>query len=330
METIHLGVLDRDVSRVGLGTWAVGGWMWGGTNEEQSINTIRAAVEKGVNLIDTAPIYGFGRSEEIVGKALAAIGDREKIVLATKVALEWNNGNVNRNASRERIFKEIDDSLKRLQTDYIDIYQVHWPDESVPIEETADAMRSLFEKKKIRAIGVSNFSPAQMDAFRKIAPLHTCQPPYNLFERGVESDVLPYCKKHGIAVLAYGALCRGLMSGKMTADRKFEGDDLRKYDPKFQQPRLSQYLSATERLGTLAKEKYGKEVIHLAVRWILDRGVEVALWGGRRPDQMNPLDNVSGWKLDSDSLNQIDEILDSTITEPVGPEFMAPPTREAS
>jgi len=325
MEMTRFDVLNRDISRVGLGTWAIGGWMWGGTDEKESINTIRAAVERGVNLIDTAPIYGFGRSEDIVGKALAEIGDREKIVLATKVALEWNDGKVNRNASKKRILKEIDDSLRRLQTEYIDIYQIHWPDPAVPIEETADAMNSLFEKKKIRAIGVSNFSPDQMRAFRKVAPLHTCQPPYNVFEREIEDDVLPYCAEHGIAVLAYGALCRGLLTGKMTADRKFEGDDLRNYDPKFQEPRFAQYLSASARIDDLAKTKYGKRVIDLAVRWILDRHVEVALWGGRHPAQMEALDGVSGWSLDEDSIRQIDSILESTITDPVGPEFMAPP-----
>lgn len=325
METTKLDALNREVSRIGLGTWAIGGWMWGGTDESESIETIRAAVDRGVNLIDTAPIYGFGRSEEIVGKALVQIGDREKIVLATKAALEWNDGKVNRNASRKRILKEIDDSLTRLRTEYIDIYQIHWPDSAVPVEETAETMKYLFEHQKIRAIGVSNFSPDQMEAFRKVAPLHTCQPPYNLFERGIENDVLPYCVENGITVLAYGALCRGLLSGKMTADREFEGDDLRKYDPKFKEPRLGQYLAASGKLDELAMQKYGKRVIDLAVRWILDRGVQVALWGGRHPSQMEALGGVSDWSVDGDAMKQIDGILASTITAPVGPEFMAPP-----
>ena len=156
------------VSRVGLGTWAIGGWMWGGTDEEESVKTIRAAVDRGVNLIDTAPAYGFGRSEEIVGRAIAERQLRSRVVIATKTGLEWKDGKVFRNASRDRIMHEVTDSLRRLQTDYIDIYQVHWPDPLVPIEETAEAMQTLFDQGKIRAIGVSNFSVAQIERFRHI------------------------------------------------------------------------------------------------------------------------------------------------------------------
>ena len=208
------------VSRVALGTWAIGGWMWGGTDEAESVATIRAAVEHGINVIDTAPAYGFGRSEEIVGKALAEGGLRSRVLIATKVGLEWKDGNVFRNASRARIMREIEDSLRRLRTDHIDIYQVHWPDPRVDIEETAEAMQALFQQGKIRAIGVSNFSVEQMQQFRRVAPLHVLQPPYNLFERGIEADVLPYCRKNGIATFGYGALCRGLLSGRMTADSR--------------------------------------------------------------------------------------------------------------
>src|SRR5438270_2383636 len=180
------------VSRVALGTWAMGGWMWGGTDARESVATIGSALDRGINLIDTAPVYGFGVSEEIVGKALADSGLRSRAVIATKVGLEWRDGKVYRNATRRRIVQEIDESLARLRTDYIDIYQVHWPDPLVPIEETADAMASLYQQGKILAIGVSNFSVAQMEAFRRAAPLHVLQSPYNLFERGIEDEVLPY------------------------------------------------------------------------------------------------------------------------------------------
>ena len=232
IESVAIPGTSIVASRVALGTWAIGGWMWGGTDEAESIRTIHAAVDQGITLIDTAPVYGFGRSEEIVGKALADKGRRKRVNIATKVALDWNDGRVFRNASKERIFKEIDDSLRRLQTDVIDIYQVHWPDPNTPIEETAAAMEALHRAGKIRAIGVSNFSPAQMDTFRSIAPLHTAQPPYNLFERAIEADVLPYCSEKRIATLAYGALCRGLLSGRMNAATQFSGDDLRRNDPK--------------------------------------------------------------------------------------------------
>jgi len=183
------------VSRVGLGTWAIGGWMWGGTDEKESVRTIHAAVDRVITLIDTAPAYGFGRSEEIVGRAIADHDLRSRVVIATKTGLEWKDGKVFRNASRERILREADDSLRRLRTDYIDIYQVHWPDPLVPIEETAEAMQSLFDQGKIRAIGVSNFSVAQIERFRRVAQLHVMQPPYNLFEREIESELLPYCRQ---------------------------------------------------------------------------------------------------------------------------------------
>src|ERR1700719_4282344 len=180
-----------EMSRVALGTWAVGGWMWGGTDEAQSVATIRAALEHGINVIDTAPAYGFGRSEEIVGQAIAEAKLRSRVLIATKVGLAWENGKVFRNASRARIMREVEDSLRRLRTDYIDIYQVHCPDPLVTIEETAGAMDALLRQGKIRAIGVSNFSVGQMEQFRRVAPLHVLQPPYNLFERAIDADVPP-------------------------------------------------------------------------------------------------------------------------------------------
>ena len=286
------------VSRVGLGTWAIGGWMWGGTDEEESIKTIHAAVERGISLIDTAPAYGFGRSEEIVGRAIADGGLRSRVVIATKVGLEWKDGKIFRNASRDRILREATNSLRRLKTDYIDIYQVHWPDPLVPIEETAEAMQTLFDQGKIRAIGVSNFSSAQIERFRRVAELHVVQPPYNLFEREIENQLLPYCRQSELATLTYGALCRGLLSGKLQEGAHFDGDDLRLTDPKFRPPRYAQYLAAVRRLDQFARDRYGKRVIHLAVRWLLDQGATTALWGARHPGQLQPIDEIFGWSLD--------------------------------
>jgi aryl-alcohol dehydrogenase-like predicted oxidoreductase len=329
LETVGIADTPLRVSRVALGTWAIGGWMWGGTDEQESSATIVAAVDHGINLIDTAPAYGFGRSEEIVGKALQDAGLRSRVHIATKVGLDWRDGEVFRNASRARILKEVDDSLRRLRTDYIDIYQVHWPDPLVEIEETASAMETLHRQGKVRAIGVSNFSVEQIDRFRQAAPLHVLQPPYNLFERAAEADLLPYCRRHGIATFGYGALCRGLLAGRMRPDTKFEGDDLRRTDPKFQPPRYARYLSAVGQLDRLAQERFGKRVIHLAIRWMLDKGASTALWGARKPDQLQPVDDVAGWRLDAEALAEVDRILASTITDPVGPEFMAPPARAA-
>jgi aryl-alcohol dehydrogenase-like predicted oxidoreductase len=328
METVDI---PFTTSRIALGTWAIGGWMWGGTDEAESIRTIHAALDHGVTLIDTAPVYGFGRSEEIVGKALASGGRRRRAQIATKVGLAWKDGKPFRDGRPTRIFQEVEDSLRRLQTDVIDLYQVHWPDPTVPIEETAAAMEALHRAGKIRAIGVSNFSPAQMDAFRSVAPLHTAQPPYNLFEREIERDVLPYCHDNDIVGLAYGSLCRGLLSGRMKVDTQFGGDDLRRNDPKFQAPRFQQYVQAVAQLDRLARENYGKTVLDLALRWVLDQpGIGVALWGARRPEQLMPVAHVLGWHIDAATKQEIDRILASTIKDPVGPEFMAPPVRRES
>jgi aryl-alcohol dehydrogenase-like predicted oxidoreductase len=327
VEYITIPGTDLKASRIGLGTWAIGGWMWGGTDESESILTIHKAFDAGITLIDTAPIYGFGRSEEIVGKALMGL-DRSKVVVATKLGLEWEGDKVFRNSTRERIRREVEDSLRRLGVDFIDLYQVHWPDPLVPMEDTAEQMQRLVDEGKVRAVGVSNHSPEEMDTFSKAVRLSTAQPPYNLFERGIDKNILPYCQDKGIALLTYGALCRGLLSGRMKPDTQFTGDDLRKWDPKFKEPRFGHYLDAVSRLDDFAKERYGKTVMALAVRWILDHGVEIALWGARHPSQLGAVDDAMGWSLTEDDFKEIDRILTETITDPVGPEFMAPPNRE--
>jgi len=323
MEYIKVSGLPFEASRIALGTWAIGGWMWGGTEEKDAIATIHHALECGINLIDTAPVYGFGQSEEIVGKALQ--GRRDKTLIATKAGLDWSGEGIVRNSTPERLRQELEDSLRRLKTDVIDIYQIHWPDEATAFEETAKTLEGFRRDGKIRAIGVSNFSPTQMNPFRTEAKLATIQPPYNLFERSIESDVLPYAKQHDIVVLAYGALCRGLLSGKIKADTKFDGDDLRNNDPKFQADRRAQYLAAVDKLDTLAKDRFGKSVLALAVRWILDWGDTIALWGARKPSQLDAIEDVMGWHIDEATMDEIDRILDETVKDPVGPEFMAPP-----
>src|ERR1700721_675567 len=325
-EFVEIPGTGLKVSRGALGTWAMGGWMWGGTDQGESIATIHTALNQGINLIDTAPVYGFGVSEEIVGAALDGV--RAQTVIATKTGLEWRDGKIYRNATGERILREIDDSLRRLRTDYIDIYQVHWPHPLGPGEETAEAMRSLYEQGKIRAIGVSNFSVAQIERFRKVAPLHVLQPPYNLFERGIEAEILPYCQANGIATLGYGALCRGLLSGRMRPDTVFHGDDLRGVDPKFQPPRFAQYLEAVRQLDELAQRRFHRRVIQLAVRWMLDKGISVALWGGRRPNQLEAALDVAGWSLDAADRALVERTVNRALAAPIGPEFMAPLQRD--
>lgn len=329
MEAIRIEGTDVEVSRIALGTWAMGGWLWGGTDAQDAIRTVHEALDRGITLIDTAPIYGFGTSETLVGKALATSSHRARAVIATKVGLAWQGQKVFRDTSRARIQVEIEDSLRRLGTDRIDILQVHWPDPTVGAQETAEALDRLRIQGKIRAIGVSNYSPEQMEAFAAFAPLHTSQPPYNLFEREIEADVLPHCRAHGITTLMYGALCRGLLSGRMSLDTRFSGDDIRKVDPKFQPGRLPQYLAAVADLKSFAEE-LGKSLIQLAVRWVLDQpGSHVALWGARNPAQLAPVEGIDGWKLSQEHLGRIDAIVAEHVTDPVGPEFMAPPVRKA-
>ena len=325
METIRIATLD--VSRIALGTWSIGGWMWGGSDDRDAVRTVHRALDEGITLIDTAPVYGMGHAEELVGAALAEIGAHDRVVLATKLGLEWDDeGNVRRNSSPERVRREVDDSLRRLRTDVIHLEQVHWPDPAVPIEDTAAELDKLRDEGKILALGVSNFSPEQMKRFRAVTTLGASQPPYNLFERGIDEDVLPYCRDTGIGVLAYGALCRGLLSGTISAEREFTGDDLRQHDPKFQPPRFERYLEAVDRLDRLARERYDRSVLELAIRWLLDRpGVSAALWGARRPEQLDAVPGVDGWSLDADGFAAIDAIISATIDDPVGPEFMAPP-----
>jgi aryl-alcohol dehydrogenase-like predicted oxidoreductase len=315
MEFIRILNIQQNVCRVGLGTWAIGGWMWGGTDEADAIRTIHHALDKGINLIDTAPAYGFGKAEEIVGKALKQYGGREKIVLATKVGLEWKNEKeVFRNSTRNRILKEIDDSLRRLQVTYIDLYQIHWPDLHCPISETAETMQGLLDSGKIRAIGVSNYSIDQMKEFMEKAQLDVNQCPFNLFESESKTDLLPFCFDHKIAILGYSSLCRGLLTGKIKADTTFKEGDLRKDDPKFNPPGSAKYFKCVEALEKWVMEKYKRPIAALAVRWSLDHDVSVALWGARHPKQLELIDSVWGWKLSPDDLKEIDRILTETLS----------------
>lgn len=313
-------------SRIGLGTWAMGGFQWGGADDDESVRTIHAALDRGITLIDTAPAYGFGHSESVIGRAISERGRRDEVVLATKVGLEQRGQSLYRNSTRKQIFEEIEVSLRRLRTDYIDLYQVHWPDLDTPYEETAKALLDLRQAGKIREIGVSNYSIEAMERFRQVAPKASAQPPLNLFERQAQRNILPWCQKNGVATLTYGALCRGLLSGAINQNTKFKGDDLRRTDPKFQPPRFEQYLKAVNLLEKYAREHYRKSLLALAVRWVLDQpGVSVALWGASHPGELDPLNDILGWHLDDEARAQIDEILAQSIKDPVGPEFMAPP-----
>ena len=316
------------VSRVALGTWAIGGWMWGGTDEAESIATIRAALDHGINVIDTAPVYGFGRSEEIVGKAIAEGGLRARVLIATKTGLEWNDGKVSATRAARASSRRSSNSLRRLRTDHIDIYQVHWPDPLVPIEETAAAMQTLLRQGKIRAIGVSNFSVAQMERFRKrCANARACSRPTICSSASIEADILPYCRATDRDVRLWRAVPRPALrphaGGHANSRATICAAPIRNSASRAS----CQYLAAVERLDQFAQQSFGKRVIHLAIRWMLDQGITTALWGARHPGQLQPVDEVSGWQLDAAAKSEIDRILNATISEPIGPEFMAPPQR---
>jgi aryl-alcohol dehydrogenase-like predicted oxidoreductase len=328
MENANIRDVPIPVSRVGLGTWAMGGFQWGGADDDESVRTIHAALDLGITLIDTAFAYGFGHSEEVVGRAIAERGKRDQVVIATKGGLERRGDLLFRNSTRKQILAEVEASLARLRTDYIDLYQVHWPDFATPYEETAGVLLELKRAGKIRAIGVSNYSVEAMERFQKVTPLASAQPPLNLFERQAQGDILPWCRANSVSTLTYGALCRGLLSGAIDENTKFEGDDLRKMDPKFQPPRFAQYIEAVRLLDRYAHQRYGKRVLALAVRWVLDQpGVSVALWGARHPGELSPLSDMMGWHIDEEARAYVDEVVAHSVRDPVGPEFMAPPER---
>ena len=327
METTR--VAGVEVSRVGLGTWAIGGTEWGAVPEDMAIATVLGAVDHGIKLIDTAPIYGRGRAEELIGKAMRQHGSREAFYIATKAGLDWNSRGVFANSTPERLRREVEDSLRRLGTTYIDPYQVHWPDTLMPVEEVAGVLAEFVKAGKVRALGVSNFSVAQMEEFRRVAPLASDQPPYNIFEREIYAEILPWCEANNVAVLTYSSLCRSMLGGRVHRGMKFEDGDIRAVDPKFQEPRFSQYMTAVERLTEFARERFGKSVIELAARWVLDRpGISVALWGAKRPDQLDPIAGVMGWKLDAKAMAEIDRIVAESVKDPVGPEYLTPLVRE--
>ena len=327
METTKVAGIE--VSRVGLGTWAIGGSEWGPVAEDAAIATCLSAVDRGINLMDTAPIYGRGRSDEIVCKVMRAHGRREAFFIATKGGLDWNERGVFANSTEARLRREIEDSLRRLGTDYIDLYQIHWPDTLVPVPEVAGLLAQFQREGKVRAVGVSNFSVAQMEQFRSVVSLASDQPPYNIFERDIDHETLPWCAANGVGVLTYSSLCRSMLGGRVHRGMTFEAGDIRAVDPKFQEPRFSQYMTAVERLTELARVRFGKSVAQLAVRWVLDRaGVSVALWGAKRPSQLDAVAGVMGWKLDANAMAEIDRIVAESVTDPVGPEYLTPLVRK--
>ncbi len=310
METLSIPGVDAPATRVALGTWSMGGWMWGGADEQAARATVARALDLGVTTIDTAPVYGFGLSEEMVGDVVRSRGARDRVVLATKAGLVWDaRRDPWKDASPRSVAREVEDSLRRLRTDVIDVYQIHWPDPATPVARTAEAVRALLDRGIIRAAGVCNFSVDQIEAFSAECPITVCQSPYSLFQRGIERDVLPYCRTRSLRLLAYSPLARGLLAGTMRRDAE-PGDQARR-TPMFHGEEYRRHIDIVERLDDYAHDRFGRRVIHLAVRWILDGAEDsVVLWGARRPEQLDALAGVGGWRLDERSRREIEAIVD--------------------
>lgn len=301
--------------------------MWSGADDRESLAAIRTAIDLGINLIDTAPIYGHGHSEELVGQAVGESGHRDRIILATKAGLEWDpeKTRVWRNSTPARIVAELEESLSRLRTDHIDLYQIHWPDGGTPFEESMAALVEARRQGKIRFIGVSNFSVPQIQRCLTVGPVHAVQPPYNLFERGIEGTLLPFCREQRIATLIYSPLCRGLLTGKYRGNETFQSGDVRELDPKFRGEAFRAYAACVQRLRPLA-DRHDKTVGQLAIRWCLDQsGVTVALCGARRPDQVKENLGAVGWSLSVAQQKELERAVIEMIPAPIGPEFMGPP-----
>lgn len=300
MEYITLGNSGIDVSRITFGSWAAGGWMWGGTEQNDAVGAIQASYDLGVTSIDTAPIYGQGLSEEIVGEAIKSL-PRDKVQILTKFGMRWdlakgdfamktknNDGqdiDVYKYAGRDSIIKECEDSLRRLGTDYIDLYQQHWPDVTTPIDETMEAAARLMEQGKIRAIGVSNYSVAQMEEAEKTVSIVSNQVPYSMLRRDIEKDVVPYCLKHDKAILAYSPMQLGLLTGKMKPGQHFDESDLRAKNRLFTPESVTRVNEFLEKIRPLAESK-NATLGQLVLRWTLAQpGISVALVGARNAEQ---------------------------------------------
>ena len=328
METVTLGMTDLKVSRIAFGAWELGG-EWGSVDENAAIATIRHARERGINVFDTAQAYGFGASERIVGRALRDDLDhhREEVVIATKGGLRMTGSGLVRDSSRAWLRQGVDESLRALDVDYIDLYQVHWPDPNVALTETAGALDELVGEGKIRHVGVSNFDVAEMAEFAQTRPVETLQPPYSLFRREIEADVLPYTRTHDIGVLVYGPLAHGLLTGTMDERTTFAPDDWRSTNPSFHGDTFRHNLDQVRDLQRFAAEELGASVAQLAVAWTLaNPAVQVAIVGARRARHIDEAITASELHLGESELTHIDRIMAGTTTF-TGPSPDAMPTR---
>ncbi len=314
MKPRRLGNTDMEITPIGFGAWAIGGggyqFGWGPQNDEQSISAIHRALDLGMNWVDTAAVYGLGHSEEIVARALK---DREeRPYVFTKCSRVWNdNGEISGRLKADSIRRECEASLRRLQVDAIDLYQMHWPNPEQDIEEGWEAMAKLKQEGKVRYIGVSNFNVNQMQRIMKIAPISSLQPPYSLIKREVEQEVLPFCQEHDIGAIVYSPMMSGLLTGTMTRERikKLPSDDWRKGNPDFQEPRLSRNLELVEKLGEIAY-MHGRTSGEVAIAWTLAHpAVTAAIVGARNPSQVDGIIGAAEFRLTDSELSEIEKFV---------------------
>lgn len=322
MEKRKIGKSDLEVSVVGFGCWVLGG-QWTGSNDTNAINAVKKSLEFGVNFFDVAPVYGYGHAEEVLSKALE--GQRDKVIIATKCGLRWGEDlkTIN-NLSRESILWEIDQSLRRLRTDYIDLYQLHWPDYNTPIEETMETMNDLKKAGKIRYIGISNFPVKLAKEAMKYSEVVSQQCLYNMLDRNedsyheiplyyhTEEEILPFCKENNIGFLPYSPLCQGLLTGKFKESNNFDDNDVRSANPMLRGEVLKERLKVVKKLQKVA-EKIGKPLNQIAINWLISNStVTSVISGSKNPIQAEQNCLSSTWKLDDETLQEINNILYDT------------------
>jgi aryl-alcohol dehydrogenase-like predicted oxidoreductase len=313
LQKVTFGRTGLEITPIGFGAWAIGGTGWGGAwgpqDDDEAVGAIQRAVELGINWVDTAAVYGLGHSEELVARALKDVPDSERPYVFTKCSLVWDeSGDVHNVLERDSVKRECEDSLRRLQVDVIDLYQIHWPLPDEDIEEGWGALVELKEEGKVRHIGVSNFDVSQMERANAIAPVETLQPPYNMLDREVEDEILPYCGEQNIGVIVYSPMRSGLLTGKMTPERvqNLPSDDWRRSDDDFQEPKLLKNLELVEKLAEIG-ERHGRSPGEVAIAWTLrPPAVSAAIVGGRRPDQVDGTIGAAGFRLSEDEVEEIE------------------------
>ena len=316
MHTARFGKTGMEITPIGFGAWAIGGggWAaaWGPQDDDEAVGAIRRAVELGVNWVDTAAVYGLGHSEELVARALKGVPEADRPFVFTKCSLVWDEeGSISNVLDKDSVKRECEESLRRLQTDVIDLYQIHWPRPDEDIEEGWEALVELRDEGKVRHIGVSNFDVPQLERIGEIAPVETLQPPYNMLNRGVEEEILPYCAEHDTGVIVYSPMRSGLLTGKMTPERvaNLPSDDWRRNADDFQEPRLSRNLELVGLLEEIGSE-HGRSPGEVAIAWPLRHpAVTAAIVGGRRPDQVDGIIGAADLRLSESELERIEAFL---------------------